>query len=113
MAVVATSNITKLGTGRQFLRIETHNANDEISLVQSLFIDNLFQRGHVHAAHGAATPLDDKVTLDRAEEEQDREVDPKLCQAIVRSLMCIILTTKPDILYTLATLSPYHWRVLA
>jgi len=43
----------------------------------------------MEAAHSAATPLDDKVKLDLVQEEGEREgeVDPKLYQAIVGSLV--------------------------
>jgi hypothetical protein len=56
-------------------------------------------------AHGAATPLDDKVKLDLAEEEEDGEVDPKLYQAIAGYLMYIALATRPDISFAVVALS--------
>jgi hypothetical protein len=59
----------------------------------------------MEAAHGAATPLNDKVKLDLAEEEEDGEVDPKSYQAIVGSLRYIALATRPDISFAVAALS--------
>jgi hypothetical protein len=59
----------------------------------------------METAHGAATPLDNKVKLDLAEEEEDGEVDPKSYQAIVGFLMYIALATRPDISFTVAALS--------
>jgi hypothetical protein len=66
-ALAATYKITNLGTARQFLGIEIHYDTDcSISLDQSVFIDTILQRFHMEAAHGGATPLDDKVKLDLA-----------------------------------------------
>jgi len=67
----------------------------------------------MEAAHGAATPLDDKVKLGLAEEEEDGEIDPKLYQAIIGSLMYIALATRPDISYAVAALSRYNSRPFA
>jgi hypothetical protein len=113
MALAATYKITNLGTARQFLGIEIHYENDGISLGQRVFIDTVLKRFHMEAAHGAATPLDDKVKLDLAEEEEDGEVDPKLYQAIVGSLMYLALATRPDISFAVAALSRYNSRPFA
>jgi len=67
----------------------------------------------MEAAHGAATPLDDKVKLDLAEEEGDGEVDPKLYQAIIGSLMYIVLATRPDISFAVAASCRYNSRPCA
>ena len=67
----------------------------------------------METVQGAATPLDDKVKLDLAEEEEDGEVDPKLYQAIVGSLMYIALATRPDISFAVAALSRYNSRPFA
>ena len=69
----------------------------------------------MEAAHGAATTLDDKVKLDPAEEEGEGEgeIDPKLYQAIVGSLMYIALVTRPDIPFAVAELSRYNSRPFA
>jgi len=114
-ALAATYKITNLGTARQFLGIEIHYSNDGISLGQRVFIDSILKRFHMETAHGAATPLDDKVKLDLAEEEGEREgeVDPKLYQAIVGSLMYIALATRPDISFAVAALSRYNSRPFA
>jgi len=113
-ALAATYKITNLGTARQFLRIEIHSDTDgSISLGQRVFIDSVLKRFHIEAAHGAATPLDDKVKLDLAEEEEDGEVDPTSYQAIVGSLMYIALPMRPDISFAVAALSRYNSRPFA
>jgi len=112
-ALAATYKITNLGTARQFLGIEIHYESDGISLGQRVFIDSILKRFHMKTAHGAATPLDDKVKLDLAEEEEDGEVDPKSYQAIVGSLMYITLATRPDISFAVAVLSRYNSRPFA
>ena len=114
-ALAATYKITNLGTARQFLGIEIHYSNNGISLGQRVFIDSILKQFHMETAHGAATPLDDKVKLDLAEEEGEREgeVDPKLCQAIVGSLMYIALATRPDISFAVPALSRYNSRPFA
>jgi hypothetical protein len=58
-------------------------------------------------AHGAATPLEDKVKLDLAVKDKDGEVVPKLYQAIIGSLMYILLATRPDISFAVAALRRY------
>jgi len=113
-ALAATYTITNLGTACQFLGIEIHYDTDGlISLGQRVFIDSVLKQFHTEAAHGAATPLDDKVKLDLAEEEEDGEVDPKTYQAIVGSLMYIALATRPDISFAVAALSRYNLRPFA
>ena len=105
-ALAATYKITNRGTARQFLGIEIHHDTDRsISLGQRVFIDSLLKLFHMEAAHGAATPLDDKVKLDLAEEEEHGQVDPKSYQAIVGSLMYIALSKRPDISFAVAALS--------
>jgi hypothetical protein len=107
-ALVTTYKITNLGTASQVLGIEIHYETDgSISLGQRVFIDTNLKRFHMEAAHGAATPLDDKVKLDPAEEEGEREgeADPKLYQATVGSLMYIALAMRPDISFAVAALS--------
>ena len=116
MALAATYKITNLGTAHQFLGIEIHYKTDgSICLGQRVFIDTILKRFHMEAAHGAATPLDNKVKLDLAEEEGEREgeVDPKLYQAIVGSLKYIALATRPDISFAVAALSRYDSRPFA
>jgi hypothetical protein len=100
-AIAATYKITNLGTAQQFLRIVIHFSNDGISLLK---------RFHMETAHGAATPLDDKVMLDLVDEDRERdgEVDPKQYQAIVGYLMYIALATRPDISIAVAALSQYN-----
>jgi len=116
MALAATYKITNLGTAHQFLSIEIHYKTDgSISLAQRVFIDTILKRFHMEAAHGAATPLNNKVKLDLAEEEGEREgeVDPELYQAIVGSLKYIALATRPDISFAVAALSRYDSRPFA
>jgi hypothetical protein len=84
-----------------------HYSNNGISLSQTVFIDSILKRVPMETPHGAATPLDDKVILDLAEEDGEREgeVDPKHYQAMVGSLMYIALATRPDISFAVAALS--------
>jgi hypothetical protein len=112
-ALAATYKITNLGTARQFLGIEIHYENDGILHGQRVFIDTILKRFHMEAAHGAATPLDDKVKLDLAEEEGDGEDDRKLYQAIVGSLMYLALAMRLDISFAVAALSQYNSRPFA
>jgi len=112
-ALAATYKITNLGTARQFLGIKIHYENGRILLSQRVFIDTILNRFHMEAAHGAATPLDDKVKLDLSEEEGDGEDDPKLYQAIVGSLMYLAHATRPDISFAVAALSRYNSRQFA
>jgi hypothetical protein len=69
-ALAAIYKSTNLGTAPQFLGIEMHyETYGSISPGQRLFIYSALKRFHMEASHGATTPLDDKVTLDLAEEE--------------------------------------------
>jgi hypothetical protein len=113
-ALAATYKITNLRTARQFLGIEIHYDTDgSNSLGQRVFIDSVPKPFHMEVAHGAATPLDNKVKLDIAEKEEDGEVDPKSYQAIVRSFMYIALATRSDISFAVAALSRYNSRPFA
>jgi len=113
--VLATADkITKLGTACQFLRLEIHyNTVRSITLSQTVFIDSVLKQFRMEAAHGAATPLDDKVRLNFAEEEEDGDVDPNSYQLIVGSHMNIALATRPDISMVVAALSRYTSRPCA
>jgi hypothetical protein len=100
--------VTILGSARQFPGIKIHcEADGLISLGQTVFIYTIQKQCHLEAAHSAATPLDDKVMLDLAEDEGEREaeVDPKLYQAIIGCLMYIALATRPDISFAVPSLS--------
>jgi hypothetical protein len=59
----------------------------------------------MEAAHGAATPLNDKVMLHLVVAEGDGEVDRKLYQAIIGSIMYIVFTMRPNISFTVAVLN--------
>jgi hypothetical protein len=84
-----------------------YETDDSLSLGHRVFIDCVLKWFHRDAAHGAATPLDDEVKLDLAEEAEDGEIAPKLYQAIIRSLMNIALSTRLDISFAVAVLSRY------
>jgi hypothetical protein len=110
-ALAATYKITNLGTAHQFLGIEIHYETDHsISLSQRVFIDCVLKRFHMEVALGSATPLDDKVKLDLAEDKEVGEVYSKLYKAIIGSLMYIALAMRPDISFAVAALSRYNSR---
>jgi len=112
--LAANYKITNLGTARQFLGVKIHYHTDGlISVGQIVFIDSVLKQFHMEAAHSAATPIDDKVTLDLAEEEEDGDVDPTSYKAIIGSLMYIALATRPDISFAVAALSQYNLRLFA
>jgi hypothetical protein len=76
------------------LGIQIHYENDcSISLSQKVFIDSILKPFHTEPAHGAATPLEDKVKLDLFEHTGENKVDQKEYQAIISSLMYIALIT--------------------
>jgi hypothetical protein len=64
----------------------------------------------MEAAHGAATPLNDKVILHLVVAEGDGEVDPKLYQAIIGSIIYIAFTMRPNISFAVAALNRYNSR---
>jgi len=78
-----------------------------------MFIDSILRRSDMETAHGAATPLDAKVKIDLAAEEDDGEVDAKSCQAIVGSRMYIAHATRPANSFAVAAPSRYNSRPFA
>jgi len=113
-ALAATCKITNVGTARQFHGIEIHYETHCLTtLGQRIFIDSIFKRFYMEAAHGAATPLNNKLKLDLALADKDGEIDPKLYLAIVGAVVYIALATRPDMSYAVAPLSRYNSRPFA
>jgi len=107
-ASAATYKITSLRTARQFLEIKFYSNSNTMSLGHGVFIDSMLKSFHLETANAAATPLDDNVKLDLAEEQEDGEVDPKSYQGMVGSLMFIALATRLDITFAVAELDRYN-----
>jgi len=109
-ALPATYKITNLGTTREFLgNVRYRNKDVMIGLRQRQFIDSVLKRFQMVKAYHATTPLDEKVKLTLID-ETEREADPREFQAIVGSLMCITLATRPDISFAVAALSCYNLK---
>jgi len=107
-ALATTYKITNLRTTRQFLGIDIYRLRDgTIGLGQRRFIDSVLKRFHIEKAYNATTPLDDKFKLDLVD-ETDGETDPREYQAIVGSLMYIVLATRPDISFAVAAYTRYN-----
>jgi len=107
-ALATTYKITNLRTTRQFLGIDIYRLRDgTIGLGQRRFIDSVLKRFHIEKAYNATTPLDDKFKLDLVD-ETDGETDPREYQAIVGSLMYIVLATRPDISFAVAAHTRYN-----
>jgi len=61
----------------------------------------------METVHNATTALDDKVKLDLVNVTEG-EADPRECQAMAGSLMCIVLATRPDVSFAVAALGRYN-----
>jgi len=94
-----------LDPAQQFLGIEICHDDHGISLGQKSFIATLLNRFHIQDTHGITTTMDSNVKLDLADDRWEKKLDKdsvKHYQGFVGSLMYAVLTTRPDISYTVA-----------
>jgi hypothetical protein len=81
--------MSDFGPATKFLDLEIDRDEDDISISQQAYIKKIFKHFDMHKANGT------------------NYADASLYQSIVRSLMYAALTTRPDLAYTIATLSRY------
>ena len=75
---------------------------------QKAFTSTILKQFGMEEASDAATPMNTSVRLDLVEEFGEKEVDLKVYQAIVGSLMYIALATRLDIAFAVSALSHYN-----
>lgn len=104
--------MTDLGLARRFLGLEIDQNNEVITLGQQHYIDTILRRFDIVAARNAPSPMDSNVHLDNINCEDTEVVKRKLYLSIVGSLMYAALGTRPDISYSVTTLSRYNVQPL-
>ena len=101
--------ITNLSPARQFLGIDIQRHTDgSISLGQPAYFKPILKRFQMEDAHPFSTPLDLHTRLDGISGTALDNNGIKLYQAIVGSLMCAALATRPDIAFAVVALCRYN-----
>ena len=110
--------MTDLGPAKQFLGIELkqiqHSGIQYWMICQRRFISTILSRFGMLSCKGVATPLDKGNLL--------RKADPEYCstltiqqeyQKLVGCLMYLMMGTRPDLAYTVSTLSKFNSKPTA
>jgi len=104
--------MSALGPVKQFLGIEVkqtqHSGTHYRAITQSRFISTILSRFGISSCRSVATPLDKGKLFIKATPELTSPPSPqKEYQAVIRSLMYLMMGTHPDLAYTVSTLSKF------
>jgi len=102
--------MTDLGPARQFLCIQIdRQLSGEIRLSQERFVKTILQQFQMEDCNGVATPMESGIVLQRAQNPNIQDpADQQLYQSLVGSLMYLMMATRPDLAYTVSTLSEFN-----
>jgi hypothetical protein len=98
-----------LGPARQFLGLEIQRQSTGIILHQARFICTVLRRFDMENCNGVSTPMETGKKLAAAIDD-DELADQGVYQSLVGSLMYLVVGTRPDIAFAVATLSKYNAR---
>ena len=96
-----------LGLARLFLGIELDYSMGNLRLHQSEFIQTILWRFNMTMCNGVSTPMETGQKL-LAATEQDQLVESSKYQSLIGSLMYLVVGTRPDIAFPVATLSKFN-----
>lgn len=106
--------MTDLGPAKQFLNIRIDRLiNGSICLSQERFVDTILERFGMTSCNGVATPMEPGACLVRSTSEnaEDSDIcDPDqhtLYQSLVGSIMYLMTSTRPDLAFTISSLSKF------
>ena len=102
------SKMTDLGPGKRFLGMTIERTRNGYNLHQESYIESLLYKYGTAGSYGACTPIETHTKLDIKSGDIDALVDQKAYLAIVGSLMCAALRTRPDISYAMGLLSRFN-----
>ena len=95
------------------LRVDRDRANRKLTLDQEHFADQILSRFRMSNCNPVLTPLDPSVLLTRAEggdnveNNADKFADETLFRQIIRSLMYLMITIRPDIAAAVSIISQF------
>lgn len=87
------------------IEIKRNRSKRTISIGQQKYIDDIIKRFNLEHANNAATPIDHTIRL--FNNELEAKVDQAKYQAIVGSLMYLVMGTRPDLAYPVSKLSQF------
>src|SRR5258707_8293604 len=91
--------VTDLGDLHWLLGIRIEYRDNDITLSQSVYIDTILKRFGLYDCNPVTYPLDKNHQIDKATTNTDSEVNIKLYQQMVGSLMYTVIGTRPDITF--------------
>ena len=100
--------VTNLGDLHWLLGIRIEYRDHDIALSQSAYIDIILKCFGLYDCNPVTYPLDKNHQIDKATtnaDNTDSEVNIKLYQQMVGSLMYTVIRTRPDIAFTVTRLS--------
>jgi hypothetical protein len=89
------------------MSIEQDKEQNSIKLHQKEYICSMIEKYGLSEANPVSTPVDVNVKLVK-DDEISKEVDPKLYQSMVGSLLYAAMTTRPDIAYAVGVVSKFN-----
>ena len=96
-----------LGEARRFLGIEIERKAGCLQINQSRFIQTILQRFDMQECNGVYTPMETGQKLLLAT-DRDELVESSKYQSLIGSLMYLVVGTRPDIAFAVATLSKFN-----
>ena len=101
-------SMNNLGPVRQFLGLEVlQDSPNKLCLYQSRFIATVLKRFKMTDCNGVQTPMEPGLRL-LPSAETDELVDQGEYQSLIGSLMYLVVGTRPDIAFAVATLSKFN-----
>src|SRR5258706_5249111 len=99
--------VTDLGDLYWLLGIRIEYRDHDIAMSQSAYIDTILKRFGLYDCNPVTYPLDKNHQIDKATTNADNEVNIKLYQQMVGSLMYTVIGTRPDITFMVTRLSQF------
>ena len=101
-------SMNDLGPVRQFLGLEVlRTSPNTIHLYQARFISTVLKRFQMTDCNGVQTPMESGQRL-LLSQESDELADQGEYQSLIGSLMYLVVGTRPDIAFAVATLSKFN-----
>ena len=105
-----------LGPVRQFLGLDIHREKDRLTVRQSSLILSVLKPFGMSNCNGLATPMETarrhhlniKTDSNNSQPEVPSSEQQKQYQAIVGSIMYLVVGTRPDLSYTVSVLSKFN-----
>ena len=103
--------MTDLGTPTSFLGVQIETGDGYVKIHQTRYIEEILKRFGMSDAAGVSTPMVPNSKLSKSNGDEDFPLEKDgiiIYQSVVGSLMYAMVSTRPDLAFTLSRLSKFN-----